>query len=374
MATAKRRTGWFLAVCVGFSLGIRLPALAEAAPARFATGSYSGRLSPEAGDLGSTPRTVSVRFRGGRFVGLHISGGQIGCSPYSAPASSFKVALAPLSHFPSFGVNHVGYPFGVNFTQQTPFQTTGPWITDGPSLGETGEVELIGPQHGHSLAVHLSIAYVADLQGRPTANPNGSTEQATTEAIARDSDCALRQHGSLHLVPSVAKLARAASATPKRTTVFQCQKRYPPGSQRAACIKRVKAKPGSSCAKPLISARAVDGAVSQGSDTKDFGVQLIYGSDREPGSGSVVSVRLDVEVHNPHAAICRAVIVTYPPELPTTTGPLPRTEHVLSIPPHGGNPLKFECRTTTPSGESSTGGIGSPDGLIIVLGTSAEQP
>jgi hypothetical protein len=344
MAATRRRASWFLAVCVGFSLGIRLPALAEAAPAHFAPGSYSGRLSPEAGDLGSTPRTVSISFMGGRFFRLYISGGQIGCKSLAPPQRSFKVALGPLSHFPSFGINAGRYPFGVDFTQQTPFQTTGPWITDGPSLGETGEAELIGPPHGHSLAVHLVIDYAADLAGRPTTDPNGSTEQATNEAIARDSECALRQHGSLHLVPKAARRARVAASKP--TTVFQCQKRYRPGSQRVACIKRVKAKPGSSCAKPLYSGTAVDGGTIEGSDTKDFGVQLIYGSDREPGSGSLISVRLDVEVHNPHAAICRAVIVTYPPELPTTTGPLPRTEHVLSIPLHGGDSSEIRVPDT----------------------------
>ncbi len=163
--------------------------------------------------------------------------------------------------------------------------------------------------------------------------------------------------GSLAAIAAVALCALLSpvtvSAAPNPATVFQCQKAFKHNAgKRAACIQRAKAKPGSSCAKPLYSGMAVDGATIEGSDTKDAAVNVRQLPLRNPGSTEPMGLQLDVEVHSAHVEICRAVIVTYPPELPTTTGPLPKTEHVLSIPKGGGS-----SRTVVVPANYSYGGI-----------------
>jgi hypothetical protein len=143
----------------------------------------------------------------------------------------------------------------------------------------------------------------------------------------------------------------AAGASPPPKTVFQCQKRFKPGSQRAACIKRVTAKRGSSCSKPLFSGEAVDGGTIDGSDTKDFTAKVRQLPGRNPNTPEPMGLILEVEVKNPHIEICRADIVTYSPDRVGTSEPPKRTVYNLSIPPHGG-----ESRVIQVPGTDSFGG------------------
>lgn len=91
------------------------------------------------------------------------------------------------------------------------------------------------------------------------------------------------------------------ASTPK--TVFQCKKKYKPGMTRTRCITRVKSqKPGTSCAHPLESGIASDGA--QTGDTKDFSVGTILTGRRGPETEpEPTHFRLEVTIHNPQVVI-----------------------------------------------------------------------
>src|ERR1700722_8091358 len=136
------------------------------------------------------------------------------------------------------------------------------------------------------------------------------------------------------LCSTLASAQATSASTPK--TAFQCDKKFKPGSQRTACIKRVASeKPGSSCKYPLHSGQAFDGSTSQNSDTKDFTVKVRIDSETSPGepsAGNTKVLTLEATVHNPRIEICRAVIFSYPP--PTISQHV--SEQSVKISPHGG--------------------------------------
>jgi len=72
-----------------------------------------------------------------------------------------------------------------------------------------------------------------------------------------------------------------------------------------------KPKPGSSCAHPLFSGFAVDGAHSQKSDIKDFTVKYKLDSETKPGEpavGALTTFQAEVIVTNPRIVMCRVVV------------------------------------------------------------------
>lgn len=127
---------------------------------------------------------------------------------------------------------------------------------------------------------------------------------------------------------------KIATSPSKPKTVFQCQKAFKRrSSQRAACIKRLASeKPGSSCAHPLLSGMASDGA--SGGDTKDYTVTTKTISENPKSRPGPSTDEIEVIIHNPRVILCGVTVyetVTNPPAYT-------RENHVYhpTISPHGG--------------------------------------
>lgn len=135
------------------------------------------------------------------------------------------------------------------------------------------------------------------------------------------------------LVPVTFVGTATASSTPPQT-VFGCKKRFQPGSsQRAACIKRVVSqKPGSSCAHPLESGMATDGAST--GDTKDFTVTTKTISEENSVHPEPRIEEVEVTIHNPRVVLCSVTVN----ETVTNRSTYARESHVYhpTISPHGG--------------------------------------
>ena len=91
--------------------------------------------------------------------------------------------------------------------------------------------------------------------------------------------------------------------------------------------------PGTSCNYPVYSTEAVDGAPGQGSDTKDFGVNVRTISETNPGEpipGAKTTLSLVVTVHDPRVELCHAYIAAIAPDFSH------EDEHLVHISSHGG--------------------------------------
>ena len=127
----------------------------------------------------------------------------------------------------------------------------------------------------------------------------GAGTEETWETVTASTQMPCVGRGAKDAQFQAGRVSRAhdASTTPK--TVAQCKGKFKRGSTaRTRCIKRVEAeKPGTSCAHPLFSGFAVDGAVSQKSDTKDFTVKYKRDSEiqsRETGGGNSITFQAEV--------------------------------------------------------------------------------
>lgn len=90
---------------------------------------------------------------------------------------------------------------------------------------------------------------------------------------------------------------------------------HSPLRQIIVTAARSPVPPGSSCNYPVLSSQSVDGAPSNGSDTKDYSVKVKVVSETNPGEpkpGAFMTLRLVVTIHNPRIEICRAVLTVFP--------------------------------------------------------------
>ncbi len=101
--------------------------------------------------------------------------------------------------------------------------------------------------------------------------------------------------------------ATASGTQPQ--TAYQCKKKFKPHTRaRAACLHRVamaahlKATAGSSCANPLVSGQAVDGAPY--GDTKDFSVTETGTRGQTVADHRTLYHQMTVTIHNPRIVIC----------------------------------------------------------------------
>jgi hypothetical protein len=75
---------------------------------------------------------------------------------------------------------------------------------------------------------------------------------------------------------------------------------------------RSQVPPGASCNYPVFGSQSVNGAPAAGSDTKDLSVKVKIVSDPNPGSTEPMSLRLEIDIHNPRVVICRASLTVLP--------------------------------------------------------------
>jgi hypothetical protein len=134
-----------------------------------------------------------------------------------------------------------------------------------------------------------------------------------------------------------ASLARAHAASATTKTVAECKGRFTRGSTaRTLCIKRVEAeKPGTSCAHPLFSGFAVDGAHSQKSDLKDFTVKFKLDSENKSESDQSITFQAEVSITNPRLVMCRLVVNEFKGSgrsWPLTIGPHGGLSSQLTLP------------------------------------------
>lgn len=117
------------------------------------------------------------------------------------------------------------------------------------------------------------------------------------------------------------KLGRPTKLFPYATpTPYGGEYREPHGPHsrlRAVFVTAAKSPvpPGSSCNYPVYNGQSVLGTPGEGADTKDFSVKVKAVSVTSPGEpkpGSVMTLRIEVYIHNPRVAICRAFMTIIP--------------------------------------------------------------
>jgi hypothetical protein len=73
--------------------------------------------------------------------------------------------------------------------------------------------------------------------------------------------------------------------------------------------------PGASCNYPVFGSQSADGAPAEGADTRDLSVKVKGVSATSPGEpkpGSSMTLRVEVQIHNPKIVICRAYMTVVP--------------------------------------------------------------
>lgn len=164
----------------------------------------------------------------------------------------------------------------------------------------------------------------------------GPMIDARSRCVARrtSSSRAARLRICLALLPVVFGVPAVSQAQSTPKTISQCKQAFKRSrSRRAACIKRVESdKPGSSCAHPLESGMATDGAAI--GDTKDFTVTAKQINDENSVHPEPRVEEVEVTIRNPRVLICSVKVYE------TTTNPSThaRETHIYqpTISPHGG--------------------------------------